>query len=160
MQISNNTVVSFHYNLFNQAGDEVENSRNGAPSLCLIGANNVMPALEQAMLGKAKGDHFEVTLEPHLAYGAYNQDKKDRVSAKYLKHEKKLKPGKVVTINTDKGSQAVTIIKVGKFSVDIDLNHPLAGQTIRFVIDIVDVREPTNEEKAHGHAHGVGGHQH
>lgn len=160
MKISNNTVVSFHYTLFNQAGDEVENSHNGAPSLCLIGTNNVMPALEQSMLGKVTGEQFEATLEPHLAYGAYDENKKDRISAKYLKHEKKLQPGKVVAINTDKGSQAATIIKVGKFNVDIDLNHPLAGQTIRFVIDIVDVREPTNEEKSHGHAHGVGGHQH
>lgn len=160
MQISNQSVVAFHYRLFNEAGEEIENSHNGDPSLCLIGASNVMPALEQEMLGKAAGDRFELTLEPNLAYGAYQADKKDRISAKYLKHEKKLKPGKVVTINTDKGSKAVTIVKVGKFSVDIDLNHPLAGQTIRFDVDIVDVRAASNEEIAHGHAHGVGGHQH
>ena len=54
----------------------------------------------------------------------------------------------------------VTVVKVGKFSVDVDSNHPLAGQTLNYSIDIVDVRAASDEEKAHGHAHGVGGHQH
>jgi FKBP-type peptidyl-prolyl cis-trans isomerase SlyD len=54
----------------------------------------------------------------------------------------------------------VTIVKVGKFSVDVDANHPLAGQTLNFDIEVVDVRAATEEELAHGHAHGVGGHHH
>jgi FKBP-type peptidyl-prolyl cis-trans isomerase SlyD len=160
MQISNNAVVSFHYSLFNEAGEEIENSRTGDPTLCLIGANNILPGLEHQLIGKQTGDTLQVTLEPVLAYGVYQQDKKDRIPAKYLKHEKKLQPGKIVSIHSDKGQQMATVIKVGKFSVDVDLNHPLAGQTIRFDVEIIDVREASNEETAHGHAHGAGGHHH
>jgi FKBP-type peptidyl-prolyl cis-trans isomerase SlyD len=160
MQISKNAVVAFHYSLFNEAGEEVENSHNGDPTLCLIGANNIMQGLEDELMGKQAGDKVEVTLPPLQAYGLYQETKKDRISAKYLKHEKKLQPGKIVTINTDKGSKPATVIKVGKFTVDIDLNHPLAGQTIHFKVTIQEVREATNEEKAHGHAHGAGGHNH
>lgn len=160
MHISSHSVVAFHYSLFNEAGEQVESSHGDHPTLCLIGANNILPGLEQAMLGKQAGDKLAVSLEPHLAYGAYQPERKDRISAKYLKHEKKLQPGKVVQINTDKGTRPATIIKVGKFSVDVDLNHPLAGQTIRFEVEITEVREASNEEKAHGHAHGAGGHHH
>ncbi|MFA7554351.1 MAG: peptidylprolyl isomerase [Spongiibacteraceae bacterium] len=160
MEISKNTAVTFHYNLFDQAGNQVESSHTGNPSLCLIGANNILPGLEQAMIGKQAGDSFEITLEPHLAYGLRQDNKTDRISIKYLKHEGKLSAGKVVRINTDKGVQTATIIKVGKFNVDVDLNHPLAGQSIRFDIEITDVRAASADEVAHGHAHGVGGHQH
>ena len=160
MKISSKSVVAFHYTLFNEAGDEVESSPDGEPSLCLIGAGNILPGLEQAIMGKESGDKVDVTLEPQLAYGVLEADKKDRISAKYLKHEGKLHPGKVVRINTNQGSRTATVVKVGKFSVDIDLNHPLAGQTVKFAIEIDDVRDATADEIAHGHAHGVGGHQH
>lgn len=160
MKIANKCVVAFHYTLFNEAGEQVETSIDSEPSLCLIGASNIMPALEQAMLGKDKGDSFDITLEPHLAYGIYQEGQQERISAKYLKHEGKLRVGQVVRLQTEKGTQTAIVLKVGKFSVDIDRNHPLAGQTIRFDIKIDDVREASAEEVAHGHAHGVGGHQH
>ncbi|ARN73565.1 FKBP-type peptidyl-prolyl cis-trans isomerase [Oceanicoccus sagamiensis] len=160
MQISNNTVVSFHYTVLNEAGEEVETSRGEDPSLCLIGANNTLAGVEQAMIGKQAGDSFKVSLEPHLAYGLYSEKNKDRISAKYLKHEGKLKVGKVVRLNTNQGYKTGTILKVGKFNVDIDLNHPLAGQAVSFDIEIMAVRDGTAEEIAHGHAHGIGGHNH
>jgi FKBP-type peptidyl-prolyl cis-trans isomerase SlyD len=53
-----------------------------------------------------------------------------------------------------------TVIKVGSSVIDVDLNHPMAGKTLHFAIEITDVREPTPEELAHGHVHGPGGHQH
>lgn len=158
MQVRTNSVVAFHYKLFNEAGEEVESTENH-PTLVLIGAGNALPGVEKALMGKKQGDHIEVSLEPHCAFGL-RQKMQQRVSAKYLKHEGKLFPGKVVRLDSNQGVKIATVIKVGKFSVDIDLNHPLAGQQVSFVIDIVDVREATSEEIAHQHAHGVGGHQH
>lgn len=160
MNVSNNKVVSFHYSLFAEDGEQIETTRDGSPTLCLIGASNVLLGMEQAMMGKQVGDCFKVTLEPHLAYGLRQKNKQDRVSAKYLKHEGKLKPGQIVRIDTNQGVKTATVLKVGKFNVDIDLNHPLAGQTICFDIEITDMRDATAEEASHGHAHGVGGHQH
>ena len=160
LKIAKDTVVSFHYTLFNSTGEQLETSLDGDPSLFLVGANNVLPGMEQAMLNKQAGDSFSIELPAIMAYGLRDENKKDRISAKYLKHEGKLKPGQIVRINTDKGQRTATVIKVGKFNVDIDLNHPLAGQDIRFDVEIVSVRHGTPEELAHGHAHGIGGHNH
>ena len=63
-------------------------------------------------------------------------------------------------VNTEQGQRQVTITKMGRFMVTVDTNHPLAGRTLTFDIEIADVREATQEEIDHGHAHGVGGHQH
>lgn len=161
MQIENGNVVSFIYTLKDTAGDTIETNRDGAhPAVYLHGAKNVVPKLEAAFAGKKVGDTFELTLEPADAYGERRENAVERVPAKYLKHEGKLKPGQAVQINTKDGAMLVTVVKVGKFSVDVDSNHPLAGKTLHYTVDIVDVRAGTDEEKAHGHAHGVGGHHH
>ena len=161
MQIENGSVVSFLYTLNDTEGNPIETNRDGAhPAVYLHGASNVVPKLEAAFAGKKAGDHFELTLEPADAYGERRENAIERVPAKYLKHEGKLKIGQAVQINTKDGAMLVSVVKVGKFSVDVDTNHPLAGKTLNYVVDIVDVRAATEEEKAHKHAHGVGGHQH
>ena len=161
MNISTNTVVSFHYTLADESGNIVEDShKDGTPSVYLHGSNNILPGLESALAGRAVGENIKVTLEPYAAYGLRNANKIERIPAKYLKHEGKLKPGKLVRIDSNQGMKTATVVKVGKFSVDVDMNHPLAGQAISFDIDIVDIREASAEEISHGHAHGPGGHQH
>ena len=160
MKINKNSVVSFHYRLRKEDGSELENSHDGHPTLYLHGAGNIIKGLENAMQDREAGDVFSVTVGPELGYGFRQAEQQQRMPAKYLTHEGKLRPGQAVRFQTDKGTRSATVIKVGKFSVDVDLNHPLAGETLVFDIEIVDVREASAEEKAHGHAHGVGGHQH
>ena len=79
---------------------------------------------------------------------------------KHLVFQGKLQAGKVAQLNTREGKRAVTVLKVGRHSADIDTNHPLAGQTLIFDVEILDVRAASADELAHGHAHGPGGHQH
>ena len=160
MQIGPNTVVSFHYTLRDSAGESVETSRDGEPTLYLHGHNNVMPALEKQLEGRNVGDSFTAQLTAAESFGEKRADNIQRVATKYLKHAGKLVPGQVVRVNTDNGPMAVTVLKVGKFSVDVDTNHPLAGQDVSFDIEVVSVREAQAEEVAHGRAHGVGGHNH
>ncbi|WP_372799059.1 peptidylprolyl isomerase [Litorivivens sp.] len=160
MQIEKNRVVSFHYRLSEQSGSEIEHSYDGEPSLYLHGARNILPALEKALAGLSAGDKIEVSLTPEQAYGLRQEGRVQRIPAKYLKHEGKMKPGQVVRYRDDNGTQQATVIKVGKFSVDVDANHPLAGKALEFAIEIVDVREASADEIAHGHAHGPGGHHH
>ncbi|MBB3048549.1 FKBP-type peptidyl-prolyl cis-trans isomerase SlyD [Litorivivens lipolytica] len=160
MKIEKNRVVSFHYRLSEQGGAELENSYNGEPSLYLHGARNILPALEKALAGLGVGDSTTVDLSAAQAYGERQEGRVQRIPAKYLKHEGKMKPGQIVRFRDDKGIQQATVIKVGKFSVDVDTNHPLAGKSLSFAIEIVDIREASAEEIAHGHAHGPGGHQH
>jgi FKBP-type peptidyl-prolyl cis-trans isomerase SlyD len=160
MQVENGSVVSFHYTLSDAEGNIIETNRDGDAAIYLHGANNIVPSLERAFAGKQAGDHIELTLAPAESYGERKENAVERVPAKYLKGAGKLQPGQAVQLQTKDGPMLVTVVKVGKFSVDVDTNHPLAGRTLSYSIDIADVRAASDEEKAHGHAHGVGGHQH
>ncbi|MBA3581442.1 MAG: peptidylprolyl isomerase [Gammaproteobacteria bacterium] len=159
MQISKNTVVSIHYRLSDEHG-EIENSHNASPMAYLHGQNNILPSLEKALEGKTKGEQLSITLAPEDAYGLRNPQSQQRVPIKHLVTKGKLTPGKAVKVNTQQGVINATVVKVGKFNVDLDTNHPLAGKQLTFNIEIVDVRGASEEELSHGHAHGVGGHAH
>ncbi|MAX56032.1 MAG: peptidylprolyl isomerase [Alcanivoracaceae bacterium] len=162
MTIENGKVVTLHYQLFNaEDGSEIENSNEtGEPMAYLHGYNNIIAGLEKALEGKGVGEQVDVTVEAKEAYGEYDNTLFQRISRKYLKHAGKLVPGKVVTVSTEEGPRMLTVLKVGLKTVDVDANHPLAGKALRFVVDITDIRDASDEEKAHKHAHGVGGHQH
>ena len=162
MTIENGKVVTLHYQLFNaEDGSEIENSnQTGEPMAYLHGYNNIIAGLEKALEGKGVGEQVDVTGEAMEAYGEYDSTLFQRISRKYLKHAGKLVPGKVVTVSTDEGPRMLTVLKVGLKTVDVDANHPLAGKALRFVVNITDIRDASDEEKAHKHAHGVGGHQH
>ena len=160
MKIESGTVVSFHYKLRNEEGKELESSRGSEPSVYLHGANNIIRGLEKAMAGRESGDVFTVSLAPADAYGMHNPDKIQRVPVKHLLFKGKLQVGGVVQLNTSRGRVPVTVVKAGRHSADIDTNHPLAGKPLVFDIEVVAVRAASAEERAHGHAHGPGGHQH
>lgn len=160
MNIATNSVALFHYTLRNEAGEELETSRGGEPSAYLHGANNIIPGLEKAMEGHSKGDVFSATVAPEDAYGQTDPQRQQRVPVKHLLFKGKLRPGMVVQLNTRDGRVPVTVVKAGRHSADVDTNHPLAGQALTFDIEIVDVRAASEDEVAHGHAHGPGGHHH
>lgn len=160
MKIESGTVVSFHYTLRNEAGAELESSRGSDPSVYLHGSNNVIRGLESAMAGREAGDVFTANLAPAEAFGTHNPEKIQRVPVKHLAFKGKLQAGKVVQLNTAEGMRAVTVIKAGRHNADIDANHPLAGQTLNFDVEILDLRPATADEISHGHAHGPGGHHH
>lgn len=160
MTVAKDKVVRFHYNLTDAENTVEETTRGGSPMAYLHGHNNMIEGLEKAMDGKAVGDTFSVTLEPKDAYGEFLPDCEQRIPVKHLQGAKKWRKGMVGTVNTEQGLRQVTVVKVGKFMVTVDNNHPLAGKILTFEIEIVDLRDATAEEIAHGHAHGDGGHQH
>ena len=160
MSIEQNKVVSFHYTLSNADGDTIESSSGRAPMAYLHGAGNIIPGLEKAMAGRSAGDTFEVTLEPADAYGERNDANLQRIPAKHFRDIRHVEPGQMVSIQTRQGPVQAVVVKVGRFNVDVDTNHPLAGQSLTFDVEITDVREATEEEIAHGHVHGPGGVEH
>ncbi len=160
MTIQDKKVVSFHYTLTNQDGEQMETTRDKKPMTYLHGAQNIIPGLESAMAGRSVGDEFQVTLEPADAYGEKKEANIQRISSKHFRFPKKLKPGQIVGLQTRKGPVQVTIVKVGRFNVDVDSNHPMAGQALTFDVEVSTVRDATEEEISHGHAHGPGGVDH
>jgi len=160
MQIKKDSVVYFHYTLNGEDGKVFESSHDSHPMTYLHGHGNILPALEAEFEDKKEGDQFQVTLSPEQAYGVRNEESKQRIPIKHLANKKNLRPGMAVKVNTEKGMRDVTIVKVGKFNVDVDTNHPLAGLTLTFDVNIETVRVAEAEELTHGHVHGVGGHHH
>ena len=160
LNVGPDSVVYFHYFLRNEAGEQLETSRGGEPSAYLHGAGNIIPGLESAMVGKAAGDVFSVTVAPEQAYGQHHPGRVQRVPVKHLLCSGKPRAGMVARLNTEDGQVPVTIIKLGRHSADVDTNHPLAGQPLAFDIEILEVRRATPEEISHGHVHGPGGHHH
>lgn len=160
MQIERDKVASFHYRLSDEQGNELENSHNGDSVAFIQGHRNIIRGLEEAMEGRKASDSFSVTISPERAYGNRREGSQQRVPIKHLLDKGKIKAGQVVSIQTEQGARQGTVIKVGKFNVDIDTNHPFAGKTLSFEVEVLDVRDASPEELSHGHAHGVGGHQH
>ena len=161
MPIEKDKVVSLHYTLFDADHDlELEHSPAEQPLSYLHGHGNILRGLEDALDGKDAGDAVSATLPPERAYGHRDESLRQRLSAKYLKHAGKLKPGKIVRVQTEQGPRMVTVLKVGLKTVDVDANHPFAGRPLRFELEVIDVRDADADEKAHGHVHGPGGHAH
>lgn len=161
MKIKHNAVVRFHYRLRDEeTGNELENSHGDEPNTYIHGRGAITPGLEVSMTDKEVGDTFSVTLTPEEGFGVRKEGQQQRVPIKHLMGKVKPKIGSVVSVQTNTGPRQAMVIKVGKFNVDIDTNHPLAGKTVTFDIEVIDIREATQEEIDHGHAHGPGGHQH
>jgi FKBP-type peptidyl-prolyl cis-trans isomerase SlyD len=160
MTIGDDSVVSFHYTLRDDTGTFNESSENGSPVVYMHGRNHIVPGLEKELAGKKSGDKLTATVAPEDGYGQRNENAVQRVPLKHLATRGPVKVGQMVVVNTRDGGRQARILKVGHFNVDLDLNHPLAGRTLTFDIEIVDVRAATAEELAHGHAHGPHGHEH
>jgi len=115
------------------------------------------------MVGKKAGDSLSVTLSPEQAYGPRKSNDLVRLPIKHLHSAppaKNLVPGVIVGVKTDQGVRNALVVKVGKFNVDVDTNHPFAGRTLHYQIEVLGVRSATPEEINHRHVHGPGGHQH
>ncbi|MBX9606368.1 MAG: peptidylprolyl isomerase [Gammaproteobacteria bacterium] len=159
MPIEKNSVVTFHYRL-SVDGQQLEQSHDGEPMTYLHGHGNVIPGLENEMAGKDEGASFTAVVPPELAYGFRTDQGIRRVQMKHVLTKGKLQPGQFIMVNSEEGPRQVQVLKPGKFVVDVDANHPLAGATLTFDIEILAVRAANDEELAHGHAHGQHGHGH
>ena len=159
MQFGKDQVVVFHYRLHDADGEEMEHSHDGEPLAFLHGAQGMLDGVASAFEGKQAGDTFEVSLNAAQAYGERQENSQMRVPIKHLLTKGRLRPGMMVDINTRQGPRPAVVLKVGLKNVDVDGNHPLAGKDLVFSLEVIDVRAATDDEKRHGHAHGVDGQQ-
>lgn len=161
MQIAENAVVAIHYTLTNDAGDTLDSSRErDEPLAYLHGHGNIIPGLEKALLGKQTGDTLKVTVEPAEGYGERHEGLIQEVPREAFQGVDELEPGMQFQASTDAGPRMFTITDVQDDVVTVDGNHPLAGATLHFDVEIADVRAASAEELSHGHVHGPGGHEH
>lgn len=161
--VENQKVVSFHYTLTNNDGEVLDTSRDedGSPMAYLHGSGQIVPGLEKAMEGKTTGDAFKATIAPEDGYGERQGDGPQSVDRSNFPPEADIQEGMMFVAEMPDGQQApVWVVGVEGDNVLLDSNHPLAGETLHFDVEVTDVRDATAEELAHGHAHGPGGHHH
>ena len=160
MTAENTKVIGFHYTLKNDAGEVLDSSDGGHPMLYLAGSGQILPALDAAMQTLAVGDKKSVTLSPKDGYGEVNAGLKMNVKLGQFPEGTEVKPGLQFRINSEPNSPMFRVINVLGEEVFIDGNHPLAGEALHFDVEITESRAATEDEIAHGHAHGAGGHHH
>jgi len=160
MQIAANTVVTINYTLTDDQGQVIDTSEGRDPLAYLQGASNIIPGLENALEGKSTGDNIKVSISPEEGYGERDDQLVQEVPRNLFENADKVEKGMQFQAQSEAGPQLVTVMEVGDETVTIDANHPLAGATLNFDVEVVDVREATAEETEHGHVHEPGGHEH
>lgn len=154
MQITDGSVVQFHYTLTNPEGEVLDSSSGKDAFAYLHGAGNIIGGLERAMAGRSEGDRFVVDIAPEDAYGKRDEGLVQAVPREAFQGVDELQPGMRFQARSESGqTQVVVVTQVAEQEVTVDANHPLAGQALRFDVEITGVREATQEEREHGHIH-------
>lgn len=156
MLISKNTVASIHYTLRDSEGTIIDSSVGKDPLHYLHGAGNLILGMEEGLEGKTKGEKLNLNIDPEKGYGEKDETLIQKVPRSAF-GDQDIKPG--MRFSADHGG-VVTVTEVSLDSITVDGNHPLAGVPLNFAVEIVDVRNATDEEITHGHVHGPGGHHH
>jgi len=160
MQITTGKVVSIDYTLTDDQKQILDSSEGGDPLTYLHGVGQLIRGLEKELEGKSTGDSLQVSIAPKDGYGERDAAKVAVVPKKSIQGVGELKVGMQLQASNGHGEQIVTITKIEGDEVTIDANHPLADTTLNFDVTVRDVRDATEEEIAHGHVHGPGGHHH
>jgi len=160
MQIIENSVVSFHYTLTDKDGNVIDSSNGNAPLTYMHGGGQIVPGLENALAGKTVGEKLDVNVSAAEGYGEHHDFMVQQVPREAFQGVDDIQPGMQFQAQTPQGGMTVTVTAVDETTVTVDGNHPLAGQDLFFAVEIMTVRAATEEEIAHGHVHGEGGHQH
>ncbi|WP_223670586.1 FKBP-type peptidyl-prolyl cis-trans isomerase [Kangiella shandongensis] len=156
MKIEKNSVVELDYKLMDLEGNIWESSDEGGPWVYLHGHGEVMPGLENELLGKAIGQKVKVEFGPEEAYGPYEEELKTEVPREAFAEVKNLTEGMRLAAESSDGVHAVMVREIRDDVVVIDANHPLAGQAVKVEVKVLSVRPGTEDEIAHGHVHQDG----
>lgn len=159
MQITQNKVATLSYTLKNDKGDLLDQADAAHPFVYLHSANNIVIGLETRLDGKKVGDKLTAIVPPEEGYGLRDDTLTQKIPRSMFEgmDDTMLVAGAQFEAQTNAGIEVITISKVEGDSIFIDANHPLAGETLHFDIEVLDVRDATEEELAHGHAHAGGG---
>jgi len=161
MPIEANKVVTMNFTLTDDTGNILDSTEQGGPFSYIVGKGMVLPKLEEAVSIMMIGTKKQLKLVAKDGYGEYNEDAVQAVGKENFPEDFILEAGMEYMASNPDGVQMPFIItNVEDETVTVDFNHPLAGKNLHFDLELIDVRDATAEELAHGHVHGAGGHQH
>jgi len=150
LTVEENRVVTFEYTLTNNAGEMIDSSQNHAPLEYIHGSGQIIPGLEAELLGKNVGDKFNAVIEPENAYGVRHDELVKVIEKEHLAHLPNLQIGMQLQAHDGNGLQILTVVDMNDKEVTLDANHPLAGETLNFDVEVIDIREATPEELEFG----------
>ena len=160
MNITKDKAVFIHYTLKNDNGDLIDTSSGKDPLGYIQGIGNIIAGLEKALEGKAVGDVVNAVIPPEEGYGARRDELIQVAPLSKFEDPENVKAGVNFHVQGPNGVSIAKVVKVENDDVTIDLNHPLADQTLHFEVEVVEIREATKEELDHGYIHGKGGVEH
>ena len=160
MKIAPNKVVVMHYAVSDSEDTLIDSSYDHKPLAIIQGTGYMIPGLEDALDGHQTGDKFEVSVPADKAYGERHDGFVQTVPKAMFEGIEDLQVGTQLRATTDEGEQTVIVIDVQDDEITVDGNHPLAGIDLKFDVEILEVRDATEEELAHGHVHEEGGCNH
>ena len=160
MNIEKDKAVSIDYTLTNDKGEVLDSSSGREPLAYLHGNGGLIPGLEKELEGKAKGDKLKAVVAPDQAYGVRSDELVQEVPLENFQEKNEVQVGAQFQVQNGEQVHIATVTALSEISATIDMNHPLADETLHFDVEVMDVREATKEELEHGHIHGAGGHQH
>ena len=160
MSITAKKVVTINYTLKDDEGNVIDSAQDGSFAY-LHGADNIIPGLEQALEGKTEGESLSVSVEPSNGYGERNDSMAQVVSKEMFEGDEEINVGMQFHAESPDGQPVVvTVTHLEGDNVTVDGNHPLAGVNLNFDVNVVSIREASEEEMEHGHVHGPEGHNH
>lgn len=157
MNIEKDKWVAIHYTLTGDDGKLIDSSLGGAPLGYIHGNGYLIPGLEAQLEGKTVGDKFTAVIAPKDGYGEYDAGMVVDVDRKQFDSTEEIEVGMMFQVMTPGGPAVVRVIEVGAEKIKIDGNHELAGKTLHFDVEVVEVREPTEEELNPSCGGGCGG---
>ena len=146
MKIADKTVVQMHYTLTSDEGAVIDSSAGREPLQYIQGAHMIVVGLEKAMVGHDVGDKFDVKVIPSEGYGEYDERMTQEVPTSVFQGVDKVEAGMQFYAQTPMGPMPIRIKSVNGDKAVIDANHELAGKNLNFAIEVVSVREATEEE--------------
>ena len=162
MNIQPNSVVALTYDLYTKTDVEevfVEKADENNPLVFLYGVGMMLPKFEENLTGLIAGDSYDFHLIANDAYGNKDENAVADLPLDMFKDMEHPQIDSFIPLQDNDGNHfKARVSSISNNSVTVDLNHPMAGQDLHFVGKIMEVREATEDELSHGHAHGVDGH--
>ena len=152
--VADNIVVSMDY-MLTVDGQVVDSSEDSEPIEFIQGFGNIIPGLEKSLYGMTVDESKTVVVSAKDGYGEIDNDAVVAFPRKEFPEDIPMEIGIELQVQNEDGTLMTAVIReVGKDSVTLDFNHPLAGKELTFQVTITDLREATEEEIEHGHVHG------
>lgn len=143
------TFVTLAYTLYDEDGEVIERSDADDPLTYVHGYGQIVPGLEQALEGKAPGTNHSIVVPPEEGYGEYDDEGLFEVQrSEHPELADAQIDDELVAEGSDGEEIAMRVVGVAEDTLTLDANHPLAGATLRFEIEILGVRDATEEEVA------------